>query len=394
MKKCCFIKVIRKYDSNKFYYELIKNEEAYNSFSELYNCLKKYSKVEIVSFEDCNYDTPLFISFDVVDTTQLFNEYLYTLLKQIKFKKVFFDFSTYDNQEISEEAFDKFQSLTDKECFFISKNLITNRDNHLYFEVLFYHHIEENKEIPKNLFAYKRIKESQKFFWPKYKSFYFPGHIRFHKVKFLEFLYQNKLLDEIIWSCTGIDFDKPIFRDFVSEEQNSEFFSFEVLKFLPKRLDFNLFDKSTYNSRGGQINLVTYLDTTFEIVPETRFYNTNGNQGSKKTFKSWNNISEKTIKPTMLSHPFILLAKPNTISLLESWGLNYRFDFWNFEYDSILDHNDRMSAIENFTKKVMSMSIIELKEFNNDYNNFTKKNYDVMLNDMYIKSVKLISDKL
>ena len=156
----------------------------------------------------------------------------------------------------------------------------------------------------------------------------------------------------------------------------------------------SLFSKELYNSRGGQINLVTYLDTCFEIVPETRFYDTSGNGGSKKTYKSWNNISEKTIKPTMLSHPFILISKPNTISLLEKWGLNYRFDFWNFEYDSIIEHEERMNAIEDFTKRVMNMSIPELKEFQNDYFHFTKNNYNIMLNDMYIKSVKLINEKI
>jgi hypothetical protein len=96
----------------------------------------------------------------------------------------------------------------------------------------------------------------------------------------------------------------------------------------------------------------------------------------------------------MLSHPFILIAKPNTISLLEKWGLTYRFDFWNFEYDSIIDHNQRMDAIQSFTKKVMNMSIKELKEFHNDYYQFTQPNYNIMLNDMYIKSVKNINDKL
>jgi hypothetical protein len=394
MKKCCFIKIIRKYESDNFSYKIIKNEEAYESFSELFNSLNEFCKIEIVSFEDCDYDTSLFISFDVVDVTPLFKEFMHPFLKEKKFKKVFFDFATYDNQEISENDFDEIEKLTDRESYFISKNLLTNRDNHLYFEVLFYHHIREDKEIPRNILAYKRIKESQRFFWPKYKGFYFPGHIRFHKVKFLEFLYQNKFLEEIIWSCTGIDFDKPIFRDFVSDEQDSEFFSFEVLKLLPKRIDFDLFNKDVYNSRGGQINLVTYLDTTFEIVPETRFYDTNGNKGSKKTYSTWNNISEKTIKPTMLSHPFILISKPNTISLLENWGLKYKFDFWNFEYDSILDHNERMSAIQQFTKKVMQMSIKELKEFHNDYNQFTQSNYNTMLNDMYIKSVRQIHEKI
>jgi hypothetical protein len=136
------------------------------------------------------------------------------------------------------------------------------------------------------------------------------------------------------------------------------------------------------------------LDSNFEIVPETRFHETSGRAGSKKTINSWNNISEKTIKPTMLSHPFILIAKPNTISLLEQRGLKYRYDFWNYEYDSIQNAEDRLSAIQDFTKKVMNMSHIELKEFSNDYYHFSKNNYNVMLNDVYIKSVKDIWNKL
>jgi hypothetical protein len=394
MKKCCFIKILRKNKNGVFNYDVVKNINKMDSFTELLNSLNETTAIDIVNFDECDINTSLIISFDGIDITDLFKEFLSSFLSKLVCKKIFFDFSTYDNQEISENDFSEFEKLTNIECYFISKNLIENRSNHLYFEVLFYHHIGENKEIPRNILAYKKIKDSQKFFWPKYKSFYYPGHIRFHKVEFLEFLYQNNLLDEVIWSCTGLDFDKPIFRDFVYESQDKEFFSFEVLKLLPKRLDFDLFSRDVYNSRGGQINLVTYLDTTFEIVAETRFYDADSTGGSKQTHKTWNNISEKTIKPTMLSHPFILIAKPNTISLLESWGLQYKFDFWNFEYDSILDHNERMSGIKLFAKKVMDMNIKELKEFSNDYYYKTQNNYNIMLNDVYIKSVKKIYEKL
>ena len=53
-----------------------------------------------------------------------------------------------------------------------------------------------------------------------------------------------------------------------------------------------------------------------------------------------------------------------------------------------------MDSIKSFTKKVMNMSIPELKEFQNDYHHFTKNNYNIMLNDVYIKSVKLINEKI
>lgn len=394
MKKCCFVKFLRKNTTIGFDYEVIYDVRINDTFSELPSSLSHYTKIEFVSFENLDNETNVIIAFDVVDVTPLFEEKLKTFVDSLNCKSIFFDFATYDNQEINELDIDKIGQLTNKEHFFISKNLIQNKENHFYFEVLFYHHIREGCEIPNNIHAYRKIKQLQTIFWPKYKGFYYPGHIRFHKVKFLEFLYQNNFLEDLIWSCTGPDFDKSIFRDFVPDEFDKEFHSFEVLKLLPKRIDFNLFSKDVYNSRGGQINLVTYLDSNFEIVPETRFHETTGNNGSKKTFKTWNNISEKTIKPTMLSHPFILIAKPNTIKLLEDRGLKYRYDFWNYEYDSILNADERLSSIEEFTKKVMNMSHIELKQFSTDYYYFTKNNYNIMLNDVYIKSVKDIWNKL
>jgi hypothetical protein len=96
----------------------------------------------------------------------------------------------------------------------------------------------------------------------------------------------------------------------------------------------------------------------------------------------------------MLSHPFILIAKQNTIKLLEDRGLKYRYDFWNYDYDSIEDAEDRLRQVENFTKKIMNMTTSELKEFNKDYSQFSKTNYDIMLNDVYIKSINDIWNKL
>ena len=395
MKKCCFIKFLRKLNSEfGFEYVIEKDVLPGDSFCELPGSLNQFNKIEFIKFDDLNSDVNLIIAFNVFDVTELFKSEFKKFVDNINCKAIFIDSATYDNQDINENTFNIIESLLNIPCYFISKNLLQNRDNHLYFEVLFYHHVREDKEIPKNLLAYNKLKQSHQFFYPKYKGFYYPGHIRFHKVKFLEFLYQNKYLDDLIWSCTGTDFDKPIFRDFVPQESDAEFNSFDVLKLLPKKVDFNLFSKDIYNSRGGQVNLITYLDTTFEIVPETRFYDTDGSHGSIKTQKTWNNISEKTIKPTLLAHPFILIAKPNTIKLLEDRGLNYKFDFWNFEYDSIQNHEERMNSIKTFTSKVMEMSIVELKDFNNEYYHFAKENYNKLINDVYIKSVNDIWNKL
>jgi hypothetical protein len=394
MKKCCFVKFLRRNFANGFQYEVVSDVMPGDAFCELPGSLVQYSKIDFQKFSDLDSETNLFIAFDHVDVTDLFKTEIKKFVDSVNCKAIWYDFSTYDNQEIGEDTLDIFEAFSDKQCYFITKNLIKNRNNQFYFEVLFYHHIRPTCEIPRHLASYRGIKDSQTIFWPKYKAFYYPGHTRFHKVKLLEYLHQNNFLDEIIWSCTSPDFDKPVFNDFVPLESHDEFYSFDVLKLLPKRIDFDLFSKDTYNSRGGQVNLVTYLDTYFEIVPETRFYDTTNEAGGKQTYRTWNNISEKTMKPTLLGHPFILLAKHNTIKLLEEYGLKYRFDFWDFKYDSIEEPEERMNAVKDFITKVMKMENKELKQFNNDYYHYTKENCNKLINDVYVKSVNDISNKL
>lgn len=394
MKKCTFISVVRKYNSAQWVYDVVYDIKPNQPFSELVGSLNKFEKIEIVDFKNLQSDVNLFVSFFCVDTDDYFKTFVLELLKPLVCKSIFIDFSTYDNQEIDENDLDIIEKLTDKPVYFITKNLLQNRDNHLYFEELAFHHIGENREIPRYFDAYDKIKLIQTQFWPKYKGFYYTGHTRIHKIKYLEFLYQNKYLDEFIWSCTGLDFDRGIMKDLVPVEYESEFNSFEVLKLLPKALDFDINSKEKYEGTGASVNFITYLDTCFEIIAETRFYDQSANSGSKKTYKTWNNISEKIMKPTLLGHPFILLSKPNTISLLKERGIEYEYDFWKFDYDSIENNDDRMSAIQEFTKKVMNMSIKELSEFNTDYYQRFKKNNKRFIEGIYKTPINNIWNKL
>ena len=96
----------------------------------------------------------------------------------------------------------------------------------------------------------------------------------------------------------------------------------------------------------------------------------------------------------MLGQPFILLSKPNTISLLKERGIEYEYDFWKFDYDAIEDNEDRMIAIQQFTHKVMNMSIKELSEFNNDYYEWSKGNYKNFIDGIYKNPINNIWNKL
>ena len=396
MKKCSFISILRKNNESDINYTYYVNYDIKpeDSFSELVTSLNTFEKIEIIDFKDLSSDVNLFISFFCMDNGDYFNTLISDLLKKVVCKSIFFDFSTYDIQEIGEHELDNIQNLTDKPVYFITKNLVQKRENHLYFEELCYHMIRHNQEIPKLHDSYTQIKKSQCYFWRKYKGFCHAGHTRFHKVKFLEFVHQNKYSDELIWSCTDLDFDPPVKRDFIPLQYEEECNSFEVIKLLPKSIDSDITNREKYHHKGASVNFATYLDSCFEVVPETRFYDQPGNDGSTKTYKTWNNISEKIMKPSLLGHPFILLSKPNTISSLKNMGVDYEYDFWKFDYDSIEDDNLRMSAIQEFTKKVMSMSIGELSEFNTDYYEHTKSNYNKFINGVYRTPINQIWNKL
>ena len=88
MKKCSFVKFIRKYENNEFLYEVVKNQKPHDSFTELMNSLTEFTKIEVVDFEYLGTDTSLIVSFDVVDITSLFKEQLHNFLKTIQFKKL------------------------------------------------------------------------------------------------------------------------------------------------------------------------------------------------------------------------------------------------------------------------------------------------------------------
>ena len=94
------------------------------------------------------------------------------------------------------------------------------------------------------------------------------------------------------------------------------------------------------------------------------------------------------MKPTLMGHPFIMISKVNTISMLEDMGLKYRYDFWNHSYNDIENDYERMDGVKQFTKQVMKLSKRELKQFKEDYNNYSKDNFNILTNEIYPNSIK------
>ena len=73
--------------------------------------------------------------------------------------------------------------------------------------------------------------------------------------------------------------------------------------------------------------------------------------------------------------------------------LKYNFDFWKYEYDSILNDESRMASILSFTDTIMKLSKKELKQFKTEYNHYTAGNFNQMVKEIYPQSILNIYNK-
>jgi hypothetical protein len=91
-----------------------------------------------------------------------------------------------------------------------------------------------------------------------------------------------------------------------------------------------------------------YENSYFTIVSET-------NAESKYCF-----ITEKTTKPIMNLHPFIIMGNPKILSVLKSYGFKTFNKWWDESYDDEMDFKTRTQMILNIVKDLCSKSKEEM----------------------------------
>ena len=76
-------------------------------------------------------------------------------------------------------------------------------------------------------------------------------------------------------------------------------------------------------------------------------------------------ITEKTIRPMIYFHPFIVYGNPNTLSELRKLGFETFPEFFDESYDTIENEVERLSMILNNVERVCNLSIEELHRLYN-----------------------------
>jgi len=393
MKKISFNKLERNQDElGNFTYSFRTIKDHNEGLTELLDSfVEKGYKFEQVHNSIIDTNTSIVVSISVIDMEDVNLCKEINKILNIDCKNIFIELSCYDHQEIDIRFYDFCRQNCNKELWFIDKNMLQVADDCLFFE---HHCWHTNMYMPKYKDSFIQLNSWCEKFQKPHKGLFLAGHIRFHKIELLNYLYENNLLDEnFIWSSTDETFQSGMFREFIPEKNEAEYRTFKILERIPNMQDFNLFDEWKYHNYPAHINYMNYFNTYFEIIPETHFYDRYKCNGTKNTRKDWISISEKTCKALRMNIPFIMLSKSKTVKLLtERFGFDVSLDFWNHSYDEIEDDKLRMESIKLKLKSILEISKEELHDFYYKYF-YNKNNNHIFIENFYNKPLETIFNK-
>ena len=114
-----------------------------------------------------------------------------------------------------------------------------------------------------------------------------------------------------------------------------------------------------------------YENTYFSVVSETNFF---------KIIAEGIFVSEKIFRPILKKHPFILVSRPHTLSIMRSIGYKTFDSIINEDYDKEEDDCKRMLMIVDEIDRLCHLNDDELRVFLNEAKTITEYNYNVLLN--------------
>ena len=189
----------------------------------------------------------------------------------------------------------------------------------------------------------------------KKKDFlYLNGKPHAHRVFLMKELAHNKMLDNSVWSA------------------NSPYHIWGILeKRLPAEYEWPEWrDKVVdgYHGTTRKIYPLMYNDTICSIVPETLADN------------DCHYITEKTCKPIMAEHLFVILSGAGFLKNLRNLGFKTFHEHFDESYDNCLNLHDRIQKILTTLKQIKSLNANTLYE---DTADIRRHNRDLFFNEEF-----------
>jgi hypothetical protein len=210
-----------------------------------------------------------------------------------------------------------------------------------------------NNSITENDYEYSIQQDINYDFKDKYFLMYNRNSDRIHRSYFLNKLYKENLIDKGYISF----FENPHFENFVNNSNQYPQLNLVYEDILDIKNNYkNYYPLIIDNNDGEKVadfhNFLSrkdeYENSYFTIVSET-------NAESKYCF-----ITEKTTKPIMNLHPFIIMGNSKILSVLKSYGFKTFSKWWDESYDDEVDFKTRTQIILNIVKDLCSKSKEEM----------------------------------
>jgi len=123
-----------------------------------------------------------------------------------------------------------------------------------------------------------------------------------------------------------------------------------------------------------QGDFIYHSDSYFSLITETLFYKDYIEAG-ESIF-----LTEKTFRPIIHKHPFILVAPTHSLKYLEDLGYKTFSPFINESYDSIEDDNKRFNEVWKEVERLCSFSPKEWSEWQHGIIDIVNHNFKILMN--------------
>jgi hypothetical protein len=190
-------------------------------------------------------------------------------------------------------------------------------------------------------------------------------HWRLHRPLLVAMLAKRNLINKGFVSLTdsfNMNWDDIIHTIKLRHSKDNEIYNFflknkEYIKTLtPLVLDESKLNQPQF-SLTHNLNYF-YENSYFSVVTETYFYS---NVKAKET--SMRFLTEKTFKPIVYKHSFILVSVPNMLPLLRDAGYKTFHPYIDESYDSEVDDGKRMIKILDEIERLSNLKEEELTDF-------------------------------
>jgi hypothetical protein len=167
---------------------------------------------------------------------------------------------------------------------------------------------------------------------------------RLHRPRLVLQLIKDNLFDKGLVSMLQSD----VFDDWAERPENEEY------KTLIKEKYPFVVDYEDERFVSGMHNFFTnkdiWMKTYFSVVSET---SSNDN---------WIFITEKTVRPMIYYHPFIIWGNPGTLKILKEYGFETFPEFFDESYDDMKNEDERFKKVMENINRLCSLPLNEIRE--------------------------------